>query len=225
MKNTTQYSQKIKKLFNALRKGAEKPKESASSDLIEAIIFVALCQDCPESSAKAALKKIQSHFMDYNDLRVARREEIVEIIGSDIAEAPKTASTITALLNAVFQKYDCLVPEDFASAGKKNAREILEKFNGMTPFICSYVMLTVLGAHAVPLTDKMIDYLKANDLIDPQWDSTQTTSFIEKQISASNAYSFYAVIRHDSELTNPKAAAILSETKKTAAKKKSKSKK
>lgn len=225
MKNTTQYSQKIKKLFNALKKSAEKPKKPASSDLIEAIIFAALCQNRPESSAKAALKKIQSHFVDYNDLRVARREEIVEVIGSDITDAPKTAEAITSLLNAIFQKYDCLAPEDFAGAGKKNAREILEKFNGMTAFICNYVMLVVLNAHAVPLTDKMIEYLKANDLIDPQWDSPQTISFIEKQTSASDTYAFYAVIRHDSELANPKAAAILSEGKKTATKKKSKSQK
>lgn len=225
MKNMTQYSQKIKKLFNALKKGAEKPKKPASSDLIEAIIFAALCQNCPESSAKAALKKIQSHFVDYNDLRVARREEIMEVISSDITNATKTAETITFLLNAVFQKYDCLAPEDFAGAGKKNVREILEKFNGMTAFICNYVMLTVLNAHAVPLTDKMIEYLKANDLIDPQWDNAQASLFVEKQISSSDAYTFYLIIRHDSELANPKAAAILSEGKKTAAKKKSKSEK
>jgi len=225
MKDTTQYPQKIKKLFNALKKGSEKPKRPASDDLIEAIIFAALCQHCPESSAKAALKKIQSHFTDYNDLRVARREEIVEVINSDIKDAPKTAETITALLNADYQKYDCLAPEDFAGAGKKDARDILEKFNGMTPFICSYVMLTVLNAHAVPLTDKMIEYLKANNLIDPQFDNAQAVSFVEKQISASNAYAFYTAIRHDSELANPKAAAILSDAKKTAAVKKAKSKK
>ncbi len=225
MKDTTQYPQKIKKLFKALKKGAEKSKKPAPNDLIEAIIFAALCQHCPESSAKAAIKKIQSHFTDYNDLRVARREEIVEVIGSDITDAAKTADTIISLLNAVFQKYDCLAPEDFAGAGKKNARDILEKFNGMTPFICSYVMLTVLSAHAVPLTEKMIEYLKANDLIDSQLDNVQAVSFVEKQISASNAYAFYAAVRHDSELANPKAAAILSETKKPAAAKKAKSKK
>jgi len=222
MKNTIQYSQKIKKLFNALKKGDEKPKKTASSDFIEAMIFAGLCQNCSESSAKAALKKIQSHFVDYNDLRVARREEIVEIIGSDITNAPKTAEAITFLLNAIFQKYDSLAPEDFTGAGKKNARDILEKLNGMTAFICNYVMLTVLNVHAVPLTDKMIEYLRTNDLIDPQWDNAQTTLFIEKQISASNAYAFYTAIRHDSELASPKAATILLEAKKTA---KAKSKK
>ncbi|MFA5291768.1 MAG: hypothetical protein WC496_01890 [Phycisphaerae bacterium] len=223
MKNTTQYSQKIKKLFNALKKGAEKPKKPAYQDIVEAIVFAVLCQNSTESAAKAAIRKFQSHFVDINDLRVARIEEIVEVVGSDITNIEKTAGVLTSLLNAIFQKYDCLAPEDFAAIGKKNSREILEKFNGITAFICDYVMLTALNAHAVPLTEKMIEYLKTYDLIDPQWDNTQITSFIEKQISASDAYAFYAIIRHDSELASSKAASILSESKKDTAKKKPKS--
>ena len=216
MKNTNQYSQKIKKLLNALKKGAEKPKKPVYQDLVEAIIFAALCQDSPESAAKAALKKIQSHFVDNNDLRVARVEEIVEVTGSDITDAPKAAGTIISLLNSIFQRYDSLAPEDFSETGKKNAREILEKFNGMTDFIRNFVTLTVLNAHTVPLTDKMIEYFKTYNLVDREWDNTQIIAFIEKQVSASEAYGCYEIIRHDSEMANPKAAQILSEGKKPA---------
>jgi len=223
MKNTIQYSQKIKKLFNALKKGAEKPKKPVYQDIVEAIVFAAFCQNSPESAAKSAIRKIQSHFVDTNDLRVARTEEIVEVVGSDITDVEKTAGVLISLLNAIFQKYDCLAPEDFAGTGKKNSREIIEKFNGMTAFICDYVMLTALNAHAVPLTDRMIEYLKTYNLIDPEWDNTQIASFIEKQISASDAYVFYEIIRHDSELASPKAGSILSEGKKDAAQKKPKS--
>ena len=221
MKNAI-FSQKLKKLFNALKKGAEKPKKPDYQDAVEAIIFAALCQNSTESAAKAAMKKIQSHFVDNNDLRVARIDEIIEAAGGDIAEISKTATTIISLLNAMFQKYDSLAPEDFNGTGKKNMREILEKFNGMTPFICDYVMLTALNAHCVPLTDKMIEYLKTYELVDPQWDNAQIISFVEKQIPACDAYAFYALIRHDSELASPKAVGILLEGKKPAAQKKPK---
>ncbi len=224
MKNAI-FSQKLKKLFNALKKGAEKPKKPDYQDAVEAIIFAALCQNSTESAAKAAMKKIQSHFVDNNDLRVARIDEIIEAAGGDIAEISKTATTIISLLNAMFQKYDSLAPEDFNGTGKKNMREILEKFNGMTPFICDYVMLTALNAHCVPLTDKMIEYLKTYELVDPQWDNAQIISFVEKQIPACDAYAFYALIRHDTELASPKAAAILSDGKKPVAQKKPKSEK
>jgi len=216
MKKPLPYPQKIKKLYNALKKSTEKPKKNACDDLIEALIFASLCQDSPESSAKSAMRKIQSHFVDYNDLRVARTEEIVEIIGGDITCAEKTAAKIIMLLNAVFQKYDSLVSANIVDAGKKGIREALEKLNGMTSFIHSFIYLVALSGHAVPLTDRMIEYFKTYNLVDPQWDNNQIISFIEKQVSASEAYAFYAILRHDSELANPKAAQILAEDKKSA---------
>lgn len=216
MKKPLQYSQKVKKLFSALKKGTEKPKKASYDDIIEAMIFATLCEECSESAAKSAMRKIQSHFVDFNDLRVARTEEIAGIIGGDIANAETKSIKITSLLNAVFQKYDSLITENIISSGKKGTKEILEKLNGMTPFVRNFVYLTALDGHAVPLTDKMIQYLKTYSLVDEQWNNDQIESFIEKQVSASEAYTFYTIIRHDSELANPKAGQILPDDKKTA---------
>jgi hypothetical protein len=216
MKKTPQYSQKIKKIFGILKKGSEKPKKAAHEDLIESMVFASLCQDCTESAAKNALKKIQSHFVDFNDLRVARTEEIVGVIGSDVGNADKAAVNVIAMLNAVFQKHDSLFSENIAGAGKKGVKEALEKILGLTDFVKNFVYLTYVNIHAVPLTDKMIEYFKTYEMVDPEWDSKQIISFIEKQVSASEAYSFYEAIRHDSELASPKAAQILAEEKKTS---------
>lgn len=213
MKDRSQYAQKLKKLFSILKKGAEKPKKPAYHDPIEAMIFAVLCENSTEPCSKSALKKIQSHFVDFNDLRVARVEEIAEVIGADIESSEKCALRLTSLLNAVFQKYDCLAPEDFANTGKKGIKEILEKLNGITNFICRYIMLTVFDAHAIPLTEKMIQHLKTYNIVDPAGENEQIAAFIERQISAANAYAFYALVRHDSELTNPKASQLLAEKK------------
>jgi hypothetical protein len=219
MKNSRQYIKKLKKLFGILKKGDEKPKKPLYHDPIEAIVFAVLCEKLTESCAKAVLKKIQSHFVDFNDLRVARAEEIAEVIGPDIEEPEKCAVKLTSVLNAIFQKYDCLTPEDLTSTGKRTTKEILEKFNGTTNFISSYIMLIVSNAHAVPLTEKMVQYLKAYNVVDPELENEQIVAFVERQISAANAYTFYTLVRHDSELVNPKAALLLTEKKPKAAKK------
>ncbi len=216
MKKTPQYSQKIKKLFGVLKKGIEKPKKAAHEDLVESMVFAALCQDSTESAAKNALKKIQSHFVDFNDLRVARTEEILEVIGNDMNNAEKSAANAVAMLNAVFQKYDSLATENISGTGKKGVKEALEKVSGLSDFVKNFVYLTFVNVHAVPITDKMFEYFKTYELVDPQWDNKQIASFIEKQVSASEAYAFYTAIRHDSELANPKASQILGEDKKTS---------
>jgi endonuclease III len=214
MKKTPQYSQKIKKLYAALKKGTEKSKKVSHEDLMEAMVYASLCQDCPESAAKSALKKIQAHFVDFNDLRVARAEEIAEIMGTEISNADKVALKVTSMLNAVFQKYDSLIAENIVGAGKKSVKEVLEKMTGVSDFVKNFVYLTFVNVHAVPLTDKMIEYFKTYNLVDPEMDNSQINAFIEKQVSASEAYAFYSVIRHDSELASPKAAQILNEDKK-----------
>ncbi|MGA2914488.1 MAG: hypothetical protein ABSE89_00465 [Sedimentisphaerales bacterium] len=213
MKTNIQYAQKLKKLFGILKKSAEKPKKLVYHNPVEAIIFAVLCENSTESNAKAALKKIQSHFVDFNDLRVSRPEETAEVIGSDIEEPEKCAVRLSLLLNAIFQKYDCLKLEDLTSGGKKGAKEILEKFNGMSGFVCNYCLLTVADAHTIPLTEKMIQYLKTYNIIDSSFDTEQIAAFIERQIPAANGYVFYALVRHDSELANPKAAQFLAEKK------------
>ena len=218
MKSNSQYIQKLKKLFSILKKGDEKSKKPVYQNPVEAIVFAVLCENSNESAAKAALKKIQSHFVDFNDLRVARIEEIVEVIGPDIPEPEKCAARLASILNAIFQKYDCLTLEDLITAGKRGTKEILEKFNGVTAFVSAYVMLTVINVHAIPLTEKMIQYLKVYDAVDPQSETDQIAAFVERQISAANAYTFYTLVRHDSELANPRAAQLLVEKKPKAKK-------
>jgi endonuclease III len=226
MKTSGQDVLKLKKLFTALKKGSEKPKKPSHCDFIEMLVFAILCENTTEAAARAAIKKIQSHFVDFNDLRVARVEETVEAIRHDIQEPEKIAAKLVLLLNSIFQKYDCLSPEDLTNAGKKNTREILEKFSGMTDFVRDYIMMMVLNAHAVPMTEKMIQYLKTFGVIDHETDNIQAETFIEKHISATESHAFYAAVRHDSELANPKAAQILADDKsKSAAPKKNKPKK
>ncbi|MBN1787809.1 MAG: hypothetical protein JW806_05380 [Sedimentisphaerales bacterium] len=226
MKSSSQYIQRLKKLYSILKKGSDKPKKPAYDDPVEAIVFAVLSENSTESGTRSALKKIQSHFVDFNDLRVARTEEIVEVIKSDVTEAEKCAARLTSILNSIFQKYDCLSLEDFMSSRKKAAREILEKLNGMTRFVSNYIMLTIINAHSVPITEKMIEHLKTHKIVDPKLDNEQITAFVERYISAANAYAFYTFLWHDSELVSSKAAQITADKKTNAgAKRKAKAKK
>ena len=48
---------------------------------------------------------------------------------------------------------------------KRPARIFLEKIEGADRFVVDYSMLTSLQGHAIPLTQKMIEYLKRNELV------------------------------------------------------------
>jgi hypothetical protein len=45
----------------------------------------------------------------------------------------------------------------------------------------------------------MVDYLKSNELVDPDADGEQIEGFLAKQIPARNGYEFYGLLRRESE--------------------------
>jgi hypothetical protein len=134
-----------------------------------------------------------------NDLRVSRAEEIIEMLGEDTPATRDTASTLTKALRAVFEQYHTTSLTPLKKIGKRPAKQILEKIDAVSHFVVNYCMLTSLQGHAIPLTQKMIEYLRSNELVHTEADEQETEGFLTKQISADNAYEFYALLRRESE--------------------------
>jgi hypothetical protein len=60
-------------------------------------------------------------------------------------------------------------------------------------------MLSALQGHAIPLTPKMIEYLKTSQLINVEAGYEEIEGFLARLISIKNAYGFYSLLRHESE--------------------------
>lgn len=222
MKDSATYSKKLLKLFSALKKGAAKQKEPEYTDPIEAVVYAVISEHTTLKQAKTAKKKIESHFVDYNDLRVCRAEEIIEVIGLGKEVAQNIAADMTKVLNAVFDRYDMVSLEGLFEVGKRQAKKELEELDCFSRFVIGYCFLTALKGHAIPTTDNMIKYLNENELVYPGAKQSVIEGFLERQISSSDGYNFYCLLREESEKnTSQKTAA----KKKTTAKKKTATKK
>jgi hypothetical protein len=217
MKNSKDYSKKTQKLYRSLTRKYPKVQKVGHEKVIDAIIYAAISAEMSEKTTVSVIKKLADYFVDLNDLRVSRSEEIVEVLGKDNQVTMNIASTITRILNGIFNEYHKVSLEVLKKIGKRPAKQALEKIDGTSRFVVDYCLLTALGGHAIPLTDKMIKYLKTNEFVDPDADEQQIGGFLAKQISAKNGYEFYALLRHESESVKAK--------KKTKAKKKKKAKK
>jgi hypothetical protein len=152
-------------------------------------------------------------------LRVSRAEEIIEVLGADTSVTRDIASALISALRAVFEKYNRVSLEALKKNSKRPAKQALQKIDGTTSFVVNYCMLTSLQGHAIPLTKKMIEYLRSNELVHPEADEQEIEGFLARQISAENAYEFYALLRRQSEARRTKRK------KKTTPKTKAKTKK
>jgi endonuclease III len=227
MKGSREYSKKLRKLHRSLKSKYAKPQPVVYEEPLEALVYGVVSEEMSEAATQSAMKRFADYFIDMNDLRVSRVEEIVEVLGGEAAVARDTAATLASVLRAVYDKYSTVSLKTLKKMGKKPARQVIEKLEGVSPFTADYCTLASLHGHAIPLTERMLDYLKSQELVHPEADERQIAGFLSRQVSASNAYEFYALLRRESESrraaskrkttrkTKPSAAAKTKKKKKT----------
>ncbi len=204
MKNSGEYSRKIQKLYRSLKRKYSKVQKITYEEPVDAIIYAIIGESMSRSAADSAIKKFLDYFTDWNDLRVSRPEEIVELLGGDTPVTRETASRLAAVLACVFDEHNKISLEALKKIGKRPARQALEKMEGTDHFVVNYCMLTALQGHAIPLTENMVEYLRENELVHPEADEQQIEGFLTKRISAKNAYEFYAFLRRESGSRRPR---------------------
>lgn len=231
MKNSKDYSKKIQRLYRSLSRKYPKVQKVGHEKVIDAVIYAVISAEMNEKQTDSVIRKFTDYFVDWNDLRVSRAEEIVEVLGKDTSVTMDIALTITRILNSIFNEYHKISLESLKKIGKRPAKQALEKIDGISRYVVEYCLLTALGGHAIPLTDRMIKYLRNNELVNPDADDQQIEGFLAKQISAKNGYEFYALLRHESESVKIKKKTKAKTTRKkksetkTVSKKKTKTKK
>jgi len=205
MKDSKEYSRKVHKLYRSLKRKYPKSQKVVYDEPVDALVYAIVSKNMSELAAQSAIKRFADYFIDLNDLRVSRTEEIVELLGGDTSVTRDIALALTRSLGAIFGKYHTVSLKVLKRAGKRPARKILEKMDGVSRFTANYCMLTSLQGHAVPLTKKMISYLRSKELVHPDADEEEIEGFLARLIPAEEAYEFYALLRRQSESRRAKA--------------------
>jgi endonuclease III len=199
MKNSKEYAQRLRKLYRGLKRARPEVEKTTYDDPAEALICGIIHERMSASAAQKAIREIKAAFVDWNDLRVSRVEEIVEALGGDTASHRTTALALTSVLRDIFDEYHKISLQPLLKLGKRPARLGIEKLDGVSRFAVNYCMLTSLQAHAVPLTGAMVEYLKRNGIIEANANEEDIEGFLTRQIPVKDAYEFYALLRRESE--------------------------
>lgn len=220
MKDSKECSRKVHKLYRSLKRKYPKSQKVVYDEPVDALVYAIVSENMSELAAQSAIKRFADYFIDLNDLRVSRTEEIVELLGGDTSVTRDIALALTKSLGAVFCKYHMVSLKAFKKAGKRPARKALEKMDGVSRFAANYCMLTSLQGHAIPLTKKMISYLRSKELVHPDADEEEIEGFLARLIPAEEAYEFYALLRRQSESRRAKRNKEKSKKVKVKSKKK-----
>lgn len=218
MKDSKVYAGKIKKLHAELKRAYGKTTPTTYEDPLDAVVYAMMSESITLRQMHAAEKKSKAYFVDMNDLRVAHPEELAVISGVDNKAVRDMAVALGQVLNHIFDQQHTLTLDYLTKMGKRQARQALEELTGISPFAVGYCLVTALQGHAIPVTQTMIHYLKAESLVHPEATLESVEGFLTKQISAKDNYEFYTLLRTESE-ANSRTRKIKTKTKKKTKKK------
>ena len=194
MKSATKHAEELRSLFKRLLK-EHKPGAFERQEPLKALVRGAMSYDMPDTRADEAMKAIDKEFVDLNELRVATDLEIQELLGNRYPQIEKRVAMITQSLNAIFEKEHTLNLERLLTISKRDARQFLRDLPEIHPFVEAYVMLFAFEGHTIPVDTQMLDYLKAEEVIEPETTLEEAQKFVEHHIKAEECHDFYHAIR------------------------------
>ena len=219
MKNSSEYAPRLKKLCNKVKGEIVAIDKTDLIDPTIGLVLACLSAVTTEKKAIAGLNKLRHNFVDFNELRVSRPEELMGLLGGGFPQAKETSYLIINLLKQVFDKLDSMDLNILREWSKREAKSFLNDLEASTTYIVSRVMLLSIDAHTFPIHKQMLDMLRKEEVVDPDADESEVQGFLEHQISAKQMQKTYFLLRRYADTYKPKRA----KTKKTVEKKTAKS--
>ncbi len=207
MRNAAQYARRVKRLFTTIKRDGGKPKTLRADDPMEQLMRGILSRTASETRANSAWGRLRNATVDLNEIRVTPVSELVVMLGRDYPQARSVAEAISRALNSVFNHRHELDLTFLNSMSRTMVESFLKGLDGVDEHARAAVVLLSLGAHAIPVDDNMLLYLRKGEYIPETATRGEVQSFLERQIKARDGITFYALLKRFAATHAPRPAA------------------
>ena len=190
MRNGAAYAKRIHRLFKRLQRDEPAVDFGESTDPTEQLVTAMLSVTTTPENGRKAYRRLCDRMVDLNEVRVSSCGEIAGIIKDLVPGGTARAKALADTLNAVFHIEYRVDLSSLRSLGRREAKHYLEKLNGIDPHAIASVLLWSLGGHAVPISGRLLEFFRANDLIAPESEVAEIQSFLERHVTANDAKLF-----------------------------------
>ena len=218
MKDSIEYAPRLKKLYNRLNREAGTTPKTDLADPCSAIVLACLSAVTTENKARLGLSRLRHNFVDFNELRVSRFDEVVDILGKGYSQNKEIARQIIGLLKQIYNARDSLNLDDLREGSKREAKTFFESLEGADAYIVARLMLLSIGAHAFPVHKQMLQMLRDENVVPVKANASDVQGFLERQIPASQNRKIYALLRRRADNFRVKRTSKAKGTAKSAKK-------
>ncbi len=158
------------------------------------LIYSFLLWEGGRRHAEAAAARMREALVDVNDLRVSTSRELVQLLPSRYPRVQERCERLLTVLDAIYQRENRVHLTHLPEMTKRDARAWLDSLPGIPRFVVSRVALLALDAHAFPLDDRLVRWLKKQKILLDGSGADEIASRLERQIRAGDAADIYLSI-------------------------------
>lgn len=130
-------------------------KEKATSKpLLEQIIFYYFHRMVNITAARRVLRSLRDNYIDYNEVRIARRQELGNLL-SAANVPPENSAVLKEILRSVFHKESRVSLEHLKELSEDKFRERLIRIDGVDKATLEYVTLRTFGKPLLPMSEEV----------------------------------------------------------------------
>lgn len=150
-------------------------------------LAILAANDAGAEEALSALDRVRRHFVDWNEVRVARIQELARTLG-DIPGAEKSAREIKDEYNAFFDKKGAL-NFDFLATGKPS--EVRRQLNQFLPRLgkgaAALLLYEFCPGASLPLSDEGLRQARRDGVVGKSGDRNQLSRVLSESLELSEA--------------------------------------
>ncbi len=190
----------INKLQKVLKKHY-KPFHTPDMSVVDTLIYACCLENAFPDAAEVAFQNLKAVSFDLNELRVTTVGELGQVVKM-LPHPKRAAYNLKRLLQSVFESQYSYDLEHLRKLKLGQVNQLLQKFEGSTPFVVSFVVQNTLGGHAIPIDRGTLECLYIVGIIDDQEKQSWLTPGLERAIPKNRGREFFSLLHQlGAELT------------------------
>ena len=183
-----------KKVLAILKKRYPSPVRALDLPVLEIMLYGICLENLNREAAEKAYERLLKSFHDLNEVRVSSIDE-VEVVFHDLPQADWRALRVRTALQHVFEStytfdFDGLTRKTLELATKQ-----MSKIKSLTPFVRSYTLQQAMGAHLLPIDDRMNAALVWLGVVEADSTPEHTSETLKAAVRKADGLEFCQVLR------------------------------
>ena len=143
-----------KKLVSRLEKSFGRPPDVPDRSVLDTLVYAVCLENDSHAAAERSYAALHEHFHDLNEIRVSSITELTPAFEHQ-SDPQLRAHRVRSILQFVFEDQFEFDLEAIRKKTQEQAAKKFGKIRDLSPFVRNYVQQAALGAHLVPMDDRM----------------------------------------------------------------------